>query len=621
MKKTLSIILAILMIVTTIPFALAAEEAPDFSDAKVLSSDADGYLCIDGVRIDIYLTNVFYEERQAIPSGKYKLEGDILSNACPVSIKGGENVVLNLNGYDWIFEGQYSLLLNGELSLYDLSEDETGKFVAESSWGNVNMQDEDAVFNLYSGTLESTGGLALRLLMGAVNLYGGKLKSNKYTISYCVDMETNGINIDDAVIESGDGYEQISCYDGNGDSENSIDVSDYTGDGLAVKFNVTKRPGKYTIFEGLKNAEEAEKYSINVTCNENYEVFLDKTEYDEAKGDMNVYIAKNAFTQQPSAENNFTVDFNNPAATFQWYEVEENHIGAYTAEEKVSLFRYDVKAGDILKVSTDSEIELVVLDASRDYLELDENTKTAMVKFDTDKTVDIRPMIVRAENPVELEFSIIRETALYGETDKTLQNPGCGKNYWCKATVGRFVYTSDTVVGHDIIQVEEKAPTCTETGRVYMYCTACDFTTYVEIPVDPENHSAEITKVDAKAPTCTEIGWDAYEYCPACTYTTKVEIPVNPDAHDIIIDKAVAGDCTNTGLTEGSHCSRCDYKVEQEVIPATGEHIDADGDKMCDNGGEQLTCEDCGRPVHEDTLVQNFICWLVMLVNIIKSMF
>ena len=537
MKKLLSIILAILMIVTAIPFALAAEEAPDFSDAKVLSSDADGYLCIDGVRIDVYLTNVFYEERQAIPSGKYKLEGDILSNACPVSIKTGENVVLNLNGYDWIFEGQDSLLLNGELSLYDLSEDETGKIVAESSWGNVNMQDEDAVFNLYSGTLESTGGLALRLLMGAVNLYGGKLKSNKYTISYCVDMETNGINIDDAVIESGDGYEQISCYDGNGDSENSIDVSDYTGDGLAVKFNVTKRPGKYTIFEGLKNAEEAEKYSINITCNENYEVFLDKTEYDEAAGDMNVYIAQNAFTQQPSAENCFTVDFNNPAATLQWYEVEENHIGAYTAaEERVSLFRYDVKAGDILKVSTDSEIELVVLDASRDYLELDENTKTAMVKFDTDKPVDIRPMIVRAENPVELEFSIVRETALYGETDKTLQNPGCGKNYWCKATVGRFVYTSDTVVGHDIIQVEEKAP------------------------------------------TCTEVGWEAYEHCTECDYTTYKE------------------------------------------IPALG-HIDADGDKMCDNGGEQLTCEDCGRPVHEDTLVQNFICWLVMLVNIIKSMF
>ena len=49
-------------------------------------------------------------------------------------------------------------------------------------------------------------------------------------------------------------------------------------------------------------------------------------------------MAQNAFTQQPSAENNYTVDFNNPAATFQWYEVEENNIGKYIAEEFFSLF-------------------------------------------------------------------------------------------------------------------------------------------------------------------------------------------------------------------------------------------------------------------------------------------
>ena len=47
MKKNLSIILAILMIVTTVPMAFAADETPDFSDAKVLSTDTDGYLYID----------------------------------------------------------------------------------------------------------------------------------------------------------------------------------------------------------------------------------------------------------------------------------------------------------------------------------------------------------------------------------------------------------------------------------------------------------------------------------------------------------------------------------------------------------------------------------------------
>ena len=40
--------------------------------------------------------------------------------------------------------------------------------------------------------------------------------------------------------------------------------------------------------------------------------------------------------------------------------------------------------------------------------------------------------------------------------------------------------------------------------------------------------------------------------------------------HNMITDAAVAPDCTNTGLTEGSHCSRCDYKVAQETVPALG---------------------------------------------------
>ena len=48
MKKLLSIILAILMIVTTAPFAFAAEETPDYSDAKVFTGDepAGAYDCL-----------------------------------------------------------------------------------------------------------------------------------------------------------------------------------------------------------------------------------------------------------------------------------------------------------------------------------------------------------------------------------------------------------------------------------------------------------------------------------------------------------------------------------------------------------------------------------------------
>ena len=65
--------------------------------------------------------------------------------------------------------------------------------------------------------------------------------------------------------------------------------------------------------------------------------------YDEATGEKYIYVARNAFTQQPSDKNNYTVEFNNPDASFQWYEVNENEIGKYTSEERDLLFSYNFK--------------------------------------------------------------------------------------------------------------------------------------------------------------------------------------------------------------------------------------------------------------------------------------
>jgi large subunit ribosomal protein L40e len=36
---------------------------------------------------------------------------------------------------------------------------------------------------------------------------------------------------------------------------------------------------------------------------------------------------------------------------------------------------------------------------------------------------------------------------------------------------------------------------------------------------------------------------------------------------------------------------------------------------------EAAACEDCGRPVHDDSFAQNLICFIIMLVNLIKTMF
>ncbi len=89
---------------------------------------------------------------------------------------------------------------------------------------------------------------------------------------------------------------------------------------------------------------------------------------------------------------------------------------------------------------------------------------------------------------------------------------------------------------------------------------------------------SDMQHVEAKAATCTEKGNIEYWYCSDCDkYFTdaagkgRVEVKdtdITALGHDVVIDEAVPATSTSTGLTEGSHCARCNkVLVEQIVIP------------------------------------------------------
>ena len=231
--------------------------------------------------------------------------------------------------------------------------------------------------------------------------------------------------------------------------------------------------------------------------------------------------------------------------------------------------------------------------------------------------------------------------------------------------------------------VETTAPTCTQTGIATAKCDICSIVTdEKEIPAT--NHKNTLVQVDEKAPTCTEIGWDAYEYCTACTYTTYVELPVDPDAHtplEAVKENEVAPKCDVTGsydlvvycacgeeldrdkftveaLThsftkyevteeakcgvEGKEVAACDNgcgETDEKAIAALT-HKDADGDYKCDNGcghefekpapeeptpdtpdepEEDNVCADCGK-VHTN-FFSEIICFFTRIINFIKNLF
>lgn len=62
---------------------------------------------------------------------------------------------------------------------------------------------------------------------------------------------------------------------------------------------------------------------------------------------------------------------------------------------------------------------------------------------------------------------------------------------------------------------------CTHGGSVVYYCSDCGL---MRLVVE-EALGHDVVQHEAKAATCTSVGWNAYETCSRCDYTTKVEIP------------------------------------------------------------------------------------------------
>lgn len=118
--------------------------------------------------------------------------------------------------------------------------------------------------------------------------------------------------------------------------------------------------------------------------------------------------------------------------------------------------------------------------------------------------------------------------------------------------------------------------TCEEDGYIHYVCT------------NPEHEDCEKTVTLEKTghgdwkitrtiePSCEESGIDLYECMhidentgEKCTYTEEKEVPML--GHEEVEDSGYPANCTEWGLTDGSHCSRCNKELEkQERIAPLG---------------------------------------------------
>ena len=175
-----------------------------------------------------------------------------------------------------------------------------------------------------------------------------------------------------------------------------------------------------------------------------------------------------------------------------------------------------------------------------------------------------------------------------------------------------------SALGHDEVIDEAVEPTCTETGLTEgKHCARCDEVLVKQEVVDALGHSFTDYISNGNA-TCTEDGTKTAK-CDRCDVTDTVIDKGSALGHDEVIDEAVEPTCTETGLTEGKHCARCnEVLVKQEVVDALGHNWDSGvitKDPSCkETGVKTYTCKRCAE-TRTETLDKTEHTYTAMIVK------
>ena len=175
------------------------------------------------------------------------------------------------------------------------------------------------------------------------------------------------------------------------------------------------------------------------------------------------------------------------------------------------------------------------------------------------------------------------------------------KTFTC-ATCGETRTEDIKATGHALVVDEAVAPTCTETGLTEgSHCSVCNEVIKAQEEVPALGHTWD-DGVITTAPTCTKTGIKTFT-CTTCGEIRTEDIKAT--GHTVVVDEAVAPTCTESGLTEGSHCSVCNEVIKaQEEVAAFG-HTWDDGEvttaPTCTmTGVKTFTCTVCGEIRTED---------------------
>ena len=273
----------------------------------------------------------------------------------------------------------------------------------------------------------------------------------------------------------------------------------------------------------------------------------------------------------------------------------------------------EILNSDLNPVSVDFNSGKVIIssdDASeKPVIKVENTTSGAGSSVDINISVKNNPGILGAVLSISYDDGLTLKSASLGEAFSSLvMTPPGSLQSPCNFVWDGVELNSEDIRDGTILTLNFEIPSNAPIGKVYNISVSSNSGDIVDEAVNPveatfeagsitvestDEHRYEL--IDAVEPDCENPGLYIYE-CIDCG-DVYIEEPQTL-GHIIVIDPAVAATCTENGLTEGSHCERCNkIIVAQKTIYATGHQYEFYRSTVtCTRDGNEIyKCSVCGK--------------------------